>query len=210
LNESVEVTKRSKKSPGRDRLIRTALELFSSLGFDKVSTRDIARNADVSLQLIWHHFGTKEGLRDAVDHQVEQELLELSKNLAEGFPDVRERFNELGRRVAIFSKRDNGNSHRYFRRMLLDDNDRGKTAYKVLVSCTLQMLDGIPAKIRIGEKEVNRESLYIFMISLLSGPILLKPFLDKELAEDIYASEKYQNRIDLYSGLLMLFNNNAK
>ena len=46
----------------RDALIRAALRVFGSSGFDAASTRAIAREADVNQALIGYHFGGKRGL----------------------------------------------------------------------------------------------------------------------------------------------------
>lgn len=54
----------------RERIVTTALTLFAEQGPDAVSIRDIATAADVSPALIPHHFGSREGLRAAVDDHV--------------------------------------------------------------------------------------------------------------------------------------------
>ena len=46
----------------RNRILDTALTLFSEGGYDKVSVRDIARAAQVNLASISYHFGGKPGL----------------------------------------------------------------------------------------------------------------------------------------------------
>ena len=55
----------SKAAPGKARILMTAMELFAERGYDAVTVRDITAAADG--QLINHHFGSKAGLRDAVD-----------------------------------------------------------------------------------------------------------------------------------------------
>ena len=52
---------------GKDRILPCAMELFARRGFDGVTTRDIATQADVSVGLINHLYGSKEGLRQTVD-----------------------------------------------------------------------------------------------------------------------------------------------
>ena len=47
-----------------------ALRLFADRGPDGVSVRQIAAAAGVSPGLVLHHFGSKEGLRQAVDKHV--------------------------------------------------------------------------------------------------------------------------------------------
>jgi AcrR family transcriptional regulator len=48
----------------------TALELFAASGPDSITVRRIATAAGVSAGLVIHHFGSKEGLRAAVDEHV--------------------------------------------------------------------------------------------------------------------------------------------
>lgn len=47
-----------------------ALALFADRGFDVVTVREIAKCAEVSPALVLHHYGSKEGLRHAVDEHV--------------------------------------------------------------------------------------------------------------------------------------------
>jgi TetR/AcrR family transcriptional regulator, regulator of cefoperazone and chloramphenicol sensitivity len=47
-----------------------ALRLFAAHGPEKVTVRQIAAAAEVSPALVVHHFGSKEGLREAVDQHV--------------------------------------------------------------------------------------------------------------------------------------------
>ncbi|GLS31664.1 TetR family transcriptional regulator [Mesorhizobium albiziae] len=53
-------------------MVRAALKLFGSNGFDGTSTRDIAALANANIGSIAYHFGGKDGLRlAAADHIVE-------------------------------------------------------------------------------------------------------------------------------------------
>jgi TetR/AcrR family transcriptional regulator len=66
-------TRRRKAAAGaadsRQRLLESALTMFSEHGFDGATTRDIAAQAGVNLGLVQYHFGGKEQLwRAAVDH----------------------------------------------------------------------------------------------------------------------------------------------
>jgi AcrR family transcriptional regulator len=47
-----------------------ALRLFAEKGPDAVTVRDVAAAAEVSPGLVMHHFGSKAGLREAVDEHV--------------------------------------------------------------------------------------------------------------------------------------------
>ncbi|HEY4018956.1 MAG TPA: TetR/AcrR family transcriptional regulator [Pseudonocardiaceae bacterium] len=54
----------------RAKIRNVALRLFAESGFDAVSVRQIATAANVSPALVLHHFGSKDGLRQAVDQHV--------------------------------------------------------------------------------------------------------------------------------------------
>src|SRR5690348_11059831 len=51
----------------RARIRDAALGHFAEHGFDRATIRDIARTAGVSPGLVRHHFGSKDGLRQACD-----------------------------------------------------------------------------------------------------------------------------------------------
>jgi AcrR family transcriptional regulator len=56
----------------RARIRDEALRLFAERGPDAVTVRDIAAAAGVSPALVVRHYGSKEGLREAVDSHVAQ------------------------------------------------------------------------------------------------------------------------------------------
>ena len=51
----------------RAALREAALRLFAECGYAGTSVRDVAAAAGVSPALLFHHYGSKEGLREAVD-----------------------------------------------------------------------------------------------------------------------------------------------
>lgn len=65
-------------SKGKERLLEAAIELFGKDGFDGTSVRAIADRAGVSFALIRVAFGSKEGLRNAAERLVFDEIFELS------------------------------------------------------------------------------------------------------------------------------------
>ena len=50
----------------REQLLDVALDLFATQGFDATSTQQIAKAAGVAQGLVFHYFGSKEGLLSAV------------------------------------------------------------------------------------------------------------------------------------------------
>ena len=67
----------------RARIRDAAIELFADRGIDGATIRDIAQKAGVSSGLLRHHFGSKEGLRDACDEYVLNELTALGNRFIE-------------------------------------------------------------------------------------------------------------------------------
>jgi AcrR family transcriptional regulator len=60
-----------------------ALLLFAERGPDTVTVRDVAAAAEVSPGLVMHHFGSKAGLREAVDEHVAQTYDAILDNLTD-------------------------------------------------------------------------------------------------------------------------------
>jgi TetR/AcrR family transcriptional regulator, regulator of cefoperazone and chloramphenicol sensitivity len=58
----------------KKRLLEAATRLFSERGFDGVSTRDIAAEAETTLPSIPHHFESKEGIYQAVLANIAEEM----------------------------------------------------------------------------------------------------------------------------------------
>lgn len=58
----------------RARIRDVAVELFASRGFRGTTIRDVAAEAGVSPGLVQHHFGAKEGLREACDQHLAETL----------------------------------------------------------------------------------------------------------------------------------------
>jgi AcrR family transcriptional regulator len=69
----------------RARIREAALELFAERGIAGATIRDIALKAGVSSGLLRHHFGSKEGLRDACDEYAMSRLNDIRQQmLSEG------------------------------------------------------------------------------------------------------------------------------
>jgi AcrR family transcriptional regulator len=72
----------------RGRILSSALDLFADAGMTGVTTREVAAAAGVSLAMIHHYFGNKEGLYRACLESMHDELgglgVELKASLVEG------------------------------------------------------------------------------------------------------------------------------
>jgi len=67
----------------RARIRDAAIELFADRGIEGATIRDIAQKAGVSSGLLRHHFGSKDGLRDACDEYVLSELIGIGTRFTE-------------------------------------------------------------------------------------------------------------------------------
>ena len=72
-------TRRRDRAATQERLLQAAIRAFSKTGFDRTTTRTIARSAAVNESLIIRYFGTKEGLLAAIirRHVAERQKMEL-------------------------------------------------------------------------------------------------------------------------------------
>ena len=67
----------------RARIRDAALEMFADQGIERATIRDIAQKAGVSSGLLRHHFGSKEGLRDACDEFALSEVTGIGNRFLE-------------------------------------------------------------------------------------------------------------------------------
>ncbi len=74
------VTKRSKNEAKRQQILDSAIDLFTEQGYAAASMDLIAKNADVSKQTVYSHFGNKDDLFSAsIEHICESlHILDLS------------------------------------------------------------------------------------------------------------------------------------
>ena len=67
---------RASEANSKDRLFRSAEELFSTKGFREVSVRDIAAHAGVHFALLAYYFGGKQALFNKIFHSHVAPLVE--------------------------------------------------------------------------------------------------------------------------------------
>ena len=122
----------------RAKIREAALGLFGTSGFG-VSLRTIAQAAGVSPGLVIHHFGSKDGLRAAVDESVLSVFLERFDSLPKDLPA-----DLLSRAMAnIFSDvlGPSPDIRQYLRRCLLDETPAGTTSFDEMVVATRRGLE---------------------------------------------------------------------
>ena len=79
----------------KEKLLATAIELFSSKGYQATSVRDIANAMGMTVSNIYHYFGSKEGLLRAIMGHYSQILLDQLREVVSRELAPLERFRLL-------------------------------------------------------------------------------------------------------------------
>ena len=111
-------TRTEQREETRKQIVSAALEAISESGFEGVSTREIARRANVSQGLLTYHFKTKNILwRAAADHlfEMQKKVMGMPIAIVDSGNDSREALREMIRRLVSFNA-----AHPEFMRFLFD------------------------------------------------------------------------------------------
>jgi TetR/AcrR family transcriptional regulator, regulator of cefoperazone and chloramphenicol sensitivity len=137
----------------------TAMTLWAEHGDAGVTVRRIAAEAGVSPALVIHHFGSKAGLREAVDGRVgamlEQVLGELAAGSGSDTGSLAEAFaRTLDEHPGVLA---------YVRRMLLDGSDAGTHLFAELFRATRTAMESLVAAgvVRPSEDEEVRDAFLL-------------------------------------------------
>jgi AcrR family transcriptional regulator len=100
-----------KRNQTRQAIFRAAIRLFSEKGFDNVTIAEIAESADVSINTVFNHFGTKEELFFSSGESLPESLARfvaarlpgepvvafLRRHIQEQIPQIRESLSDPSR-----------------------------------------------------------------------------------------------------------------
>lgn len=165
----------------RARIRDAALWQFAEEGFGRATIKDIAATAGVSPGLIRHHFGSKEGLRDACDDAVAQAVRAVNDEALEG-----SQRGDLS--AAAISRRALGPYQNYISRALVDGSPSVALLFDDLVSMTEQWLiraDDDRADPPMGDRR-TRAAL---IIAMTLGIPLLHTHISRAAGADIRNGE---------------------
>ncbi len=196
------MTEEPPRPDGRQRLIQSALALFADRGFDGVSVRDIVTAADVSVGLISHHFGSKDGLREAVDaYFIAQfeEVVTASPGQDGGGAQI-----AASQWVDDWITRHEGEAGAlfgYFRRALLDESEWGAAIFDRFYNIAQTLVTRLDARGQI-RPDVDRLWLPFLMIYLELGTTLLEPHVRRILGRSGFDKELWRRRHRAYGQLL--------
>jgi AcrR family transcriptional regulator len=174
----------------RAKIREAALGLFGTSGFG-VSLRTIAQAAGVSPGLVIHHFGSKDGLRAAVDESVLSVFLERFDSLPKDLPA-----DLLSRAMAnIFSDvlGPSPDIRQYLRRCLLDETPAGTTIFDEMVVATRRGLELLERRGGI-RSDADPEWRPFQVLSVVLGPLLMEPVMQRNIGEPAYAPDVVRRR----------------
>jgi AcrR family transcriptional regulator len=172
------VTATSADLTAQARIRNSGLALFADRGVAATSIRDIAQHAGVSPGLIQHHFGTKDGLRDAINEHVLALATESFAELPEP-GDPAELQHRLGDRIADFV-RDNPTALRYVARAIADRDDAALRLFDAFVAITRRQWDQLAGYgLLRPDADLEWASLHVVVLNL--GTILFLEAIQRHL-----------------------------
>jgi TetR/AcrR family transcriptional regulator, regulator of cefoperazone and chloramphenicol sensitivity len=174
----------------RARIREAALRLFGAAGFG-VSVRAIAEAAGTSPALVIHHFGSKEGLREAVDQAVIDAFQQRFAALPSDLPA--EELGRLGGEAFGEVVAARPDIRRYLRRSLLDGTAASMTVFDDLVA---RVRDGLA---RLDESDAVRPDADPIwrpfqVVFVMLGPLLFEPVIERHMDEPVFAPEVLRRR----------------
>jgi AcrR family transcriptional regulator len=189
---------------GKLRLIKVAMRMFADKGYDGITVRDISAAADVSVGLINHHFGSKEGLREAVDRyfieQFEEVLFEqrpVPTSADEGIAQsVEFTENWINRHIDDWDL-----TKAYMRRALLEGSDWGAGLFDRFYNVARTAVDRSDADGNI-RPDVDRLWLPLLVMYLELGTLLLEPYVERVLGKSGFDRELWRRRHKAYIDLI--------
>ncbi len=178
----------------RAAIIQTALDVFASRGSTDATFRTIAHAAGVSVGAIQHHFGSKEGLIEAVDTYVLQTIGAVMSQPEPAEPA------EVGQRVRVLF-----DAHLpvldYLARQLVDDAPVGRTVFDAMATAGVQRWEHL-AESGATPEGLDTEWAGLNPLVLVLGAIILRRHLDRRLPER-FATDSQLSRWERAMNLLI-------
>jgi AcrR family transcriptional regulator len=178
---------------GRARLRRAALELFAEQGFKATSTRAVAARAGLSPALVIRHFGSKQGLRAAVDRDVLARIADTLRRIDAEPGDLMASLGQVSARLFGADPVLRG----YLRHALLEDSEASAALYGRLLSGARAELDRLApehGENAGGARGPDQEWAPFQMLCLILGPLLLERVMQPHLEQPMFAPDVLARR----------------
>jgi AcrR family transcriptional regulator len=179
----------------RARIRDAALRLFGERGIDGATVRDIAKAAGVSPGLVRHHFGSKEGLRDACDSYALDRLVRIKEEaVLEGHLSEPAFLASVHPTVLALN--------RYFARGMLDGSPAAASMFDEMVELTEQWL----ARHNPG-RSTDPRGYAAVLVAMQVGMLGMHEHLSRALGADVLSPEGHlrmtRASVDLHSNALL-------
>ncbi len=164
----------------------TALLLFADRGHDAVTVREIASAVGVSPALVLHHYGSKAGLRTAVDEHAAAAFSAMLEEI--GTDEMGEALT--GGSTASLAEAfaagfpEGSPLPRYLRRLLLSGDPVGDVLFTQWLDLTEALLERFEAT-GIARPSLDRRVRAAFLLSNDLAVVLLAPQLGRVVGEDV-------------------------
>jgi AcrR family transcriptional regulator len=176
---------------GRSRLLRVAMRQIASLGFDGVTVRSIAAEANVSPGLIKYHFASKEGMREAVDaYFLQRSGAAFDRAIRETQDLDSSKVGEYERAWLVRYGDEWPDFVDYLRRAILENSEWGQGLFRRYFDSIRHSLDRLDVSNRIGA-HVDRLWLPYLYAFLLLGPLILDPHIRAILGRSTYEPDMW-------------------
>ena len=171
------------------RIRNAALEGFALRGVAATSIRDVATAAGVSPGLVQHHFGTKDGLRAAVNEYVIAVAVETFADLVS--EDSPEAWQTMGDTVTAWVK-DNAIALRYLARGLSEGDPDATKIFESLLEIAQDRWLAPLAEAGALRPGVDRDwaAIHVFVFNLAC--VLFEPAISHHLPESFFSPQQLQ------------------
>lgn len=191
---------------GRTQLIKTALKLFSEKGKKAVTVRELAASANVSIGLIKHHFGSKDGLIDAVDdyfiEQFEDITAFASSSISDGELPFEGAFSDWIDQWISKHEGDSKVLFAYFRRALIEDTETGAKIFDKVLRSARDTVEQLNAR-GIVREDIDLMWLPFLLMYLELGTALLDPHIERVLGRSGFSPDLWERRHRAYGKLML-------
>jgi AcrR family transcriptional regulator len=166
------------------RIRNSALALFAARGVAATTIRDIASAAGVSPGLVQHHFGTKDGLRRAVDEFVLADALATITDLPD---DLDERSAEFASRMGAVV-RDRPEAVLYLARAASEGSELGLEGFKAIVEFGVPQFRAMEERGQLSP-DLDLEWAVLQLLVFQLSTVMFEPAISGALGQSIQTEE---------------------
>ena len=183
------VTASAEDLTGRARLRDAAIRLFAERGGAGSPVRDIAEAAGVTAGLITHYFGSKAGLKAAVDERLVDVFTEPLSSLPGDSGAFAEAVSEgLAHQIGAHPE-----LRAYLRRSFLENDPASFEVFDRFVTLLRHRLQEMQ-KAGLVREDLDLDWTSFQVLFLHFGPLLLGPAIERALGADSYAADIIRRR----------------